>query len=316
MKNIFPSYIRVLLIFFASAGILEYMIDSGDLPAFIENPKILGLLIIILLVLVSFEACYAAINSVLWHTLTEEEQKEKLVAAKSKPSWIKKLLKDVTNAKPIDEEDEIILNHNYDGIKELDNALPPWWVWGFYATIVFAVIYMAKYHVFGGETQVQEFEAEMAQAKIDIEEYKKTAKNLVDYKTATILTEASDIIKGKEIFTQNCTVCHKPDGGGSIGPNLTDNHWILGGGINNIFKTISEGGRPGKGMEPWSKNGLKSYDIQQVASYITTMAGKNPPDAKKAEGEIWVGATVKPAESIKAEEVNDTIAVDTLQVAK
>jgi len=311
MKKYFPAYIRIPVFFFGSALLLEYFIDSGELPAFMKYPEVLGLLALILLVIITFEACNAAINAIAWRLLTEEEQKAKMEASANKPSWVSKFYKEATNATPIDQEDEIILNHNYDGIKELDNALPPWWVWGFYATIVFAVVYMAKYHVFGGETQAEEFETEMAQAKIDIAEYKKTAKNLVDYSTATVLTEASDIAKGKDIFTQNCAVCHKPDGGGSIGPNLTDDSWVLGGGINNIFKTISEGGRPGKGMEPWSKNGLKSFDIQQVASYIITLAGTNPPDAKKAEGEIWVDKTA----NIK-EEVKNTISVDTLQIGQ
>lgn len=310
MKKYFPAYIRIPVFFFGSALLLEYFIDSGELPAFMKYTEVLGLLALILLVIITFEACNAAINAIAWRLLTEEEQKAKLEASASKPSWISKLYKEATKAKPIAQENEIILNHNYDGIKELDNALPPWWVWGFYATIVFAVVYMAKYHIFDGETQAEEFETEMAQAKIDIEEYKKTAKNLVDYSSATILTDPSDIAKGKEIFTQNCAVCHKPDGGGSIGPNLTDDSWILGGGINNIFKTISEGGRPGKGMEPWSKNGLKSFDIQQVASYITTLSGTNPPGAKKAEGEIWVD------KNANAKELKETTVVDTLHIAK
>ena len=315
MKKYFPVYIRIPVFFFGSALLLEYFIDSSELPAFMKYPEVLGLQALILLVIITFEICNAAINAMAWRLLTKEEQQAKLEAAANKPSWISKFYKEATNAKPIDEEDEIILNHNYDGIQELDNALPPWWVWGFYATIVFAVVYLAKYHVFGGETQTQEFETEMAQAKIDIEEYKKTAKNLVDYSTATILTEASDIAKGKEIFNQNCAVCHKPDGGGSIGPNLTDEYWVLGGGINNIFKTISEGGRPGKGMEPWSKNGLKSFDIQQVASYIITLEGTNPSDAKKAEGEVWINenAKISGATSI---ELKSTKQVDTLQIAK
>jgi len=315
MKNYFPAFIRIPVFFFGSALLLEYFIDSGELPAFMKYPEVLGLLGLILLVIIVFEACNAAVNAMSWLLLTNEEREAKLTAEANKKSWFSKFYKEATNVKPIEEEHKIVLNHNYDGIKELDNALPPWWVWSFYGTIVFAVIYLAKYEVFNGETQVQEFESEMAQAKIDIAEYKKTAKNLVDYQSATILTEASDIAKGKEIFTQNCAVCHKPDGGGSIGPNLTDERWILGGGINNIFKTISGGGRPGKGMEPWSKNGLKSYEIQQVASYITTLAGTNPPDAKKAEGDIWVDTTVKSSENT-SEEVKSTTSVDTLQIAK
>lgn len=288
MKRYFPLHVRVPLIFFGSAGILEYFIDSGDQPAFIKFPEITLLLGLILFIIIVFETCYAAINNMMLRMLSEEERQAKIEATVNKPSWLAKFLKNATNATPIDQEEEIVLNHNYDGIKELDNALPPWWVWGFYATIVFAVVYMAKYHVFDGDSQIQEFENEMELARLEIEEYKKTAKDLVDYTTVVALTEAADIEAGKAVFVQNCAVCHKPDGGGSIGPNLTDEHWVLGGGINNIFKTISQGGRPAKGMEAWSKKGLKPSEIQQVASYILTLEGTNPAGAKAPEGEIWV----------------------------
>jgi cytochrome c oxidase cbb3-type subunit 3 len=289
MKKYFPLHVRVPLIFFGSAGILEYFIDSGDQPAFIKYPEITYLLILILFIIIVFEVCYAAINSMMLHLLSEEEKQARIdEAATSKPSWLANFLKSATKAKPIEQEGEIVLNHNYDGIKELDNALPPWWVWGFYATIVFAVVYLARFHVFGGDSQIQEFENEMEIARIEIEEYKKTAKDLVDYTTVVALTEAADIEEGKAIFTQNCAVCHRPDAGGSIGPNLTDEHWVLGGGIKNVFKTISEGGRPSKGMEAWAKKGLKPSEIQRVASYILTLAGTNPENAKAPEGEIWV----------------------------
>ncbi len=288
MKRYFPLHVRVPLIFFGSAGILEYFIDSGDQPAFIKFPEITLLLGLILFIIIVFETCYAAINNMMLRMMSEEERQAKIEATVNKPSWLAKFLKNATNATPIDQEEEIVLNHNYDGIKELDNALPPWWVWGFYATIVFAVVYMAKYHVFDGDSQIQEFENEMELARLEIEEYKKTAKDLVDYTTVVALTEAADIEAGKVVFVQNCAVCHKPDGGGSIGPNLTDEHWVLGGGINNIFKTISQGGRPAKGMEAWSKKGLKPSEIQQVASYILTLEGTNPAGAKAPEGEIWV----------------------------
>lgn len=287
MNRYFPLHVRVPLIFFASAGLLEYFIDSGDQPAFIKYPEITYLLILILFIIIVFEICYAAINNMMLRMLSEEERQERLNATANKPSWFANFLKKATDAKPIDKEEDIVLNHNYDGIKELDNNLPPWWVWGFYATIVFAVVYLARFHMFGGDTQIQEFENEMELARIEIEEYKKTAKDLVDYTTVVASTEPVDLEAGKAVFTQNCAVCHKPDGGGSIGPNLTDEHWVLGGGINNIFKTISQGGRPAKGMEAWSKKGLKPSEIQQVASYILTLQGTNPPDAKAAEGEVW-----------------------------
>ena len=167
------------------------------------------------------------------------------------------------------EEGEIILDHNYDGIKELDNDLPPWWLYGFYATIIFAAIYLARFHIFNADDQFEEYDIAYAEAQREIEAYKKTAKNLVDVNTVEVLTESADLNAGKAIFTQNCVACHKADGGGGIGPNLTDAHWILGGGIKNVFNTISEGGRAGKGMVPW-KTELKPLEMAQVASYVLT----------------------------------------------
>ena len=127
---------------------------------------------------------------------------------------------------------------------------------------------------------------------IAIEEYKKTAKDLVDFNTVELLTEASDLNAGKAIFEANCVACHMADGGGGIGPNLTDNYWILGGGIKNVFKTVSEGGRDGKGMIAW-KTSLKPSEIAQVSSYLLQFQGTTPANPKAAEGEIWVDDTVE-----------------------
>lgn len=160
---------------------------------------------------------------------------------------------------------------------------------------------MAKYHLFGDQNQVQEFESEMAEAKIAVEEYKKTAKDLIDFETVTLLTETGDIASGKKVFEANCVACHRPDAGGAIGPNLTDDHWILGGGIKNVFHTITEGGRDGKGMVAW-KGTLKPSEIQQVASYVLSLQGTNPKDAKPAEGDIWVDESAPKTETPKTEE--------------
>ena len=110
----------------------------------------------------------------------------------------------------------------------------------------------------------------------------------MDEKTVVLLTDAPSLDAGKEIFTTNCAACHRADGGGQIGPNLTDNHWILGGGIKEIFHTITNGGRDGKGMIAW-KGTLKPKEIQKVASYILSLQGSNPKDPKEAEGEVWAG---------------------------
>src|SRR5690606_28545507 len=224
----------------------------------------------------------------------DDAAKARYLAAKNKTPqfvWIKKTYKKLLGTKPMEAEGELILDHNYDGIKELDNSLPPWWLYGFYASVIFAAVYLIRYHIFNGDNQYDELQNELAQAKIDIEAYKKTAKDLVDFNTVTVLTDASDINSGKNIFNQNCVACHMADGGGGIGPNLTDQHWILGGGIKNIFKTISEGGRAGKGMISW-KNDLKPAEMAQVASYILTFQGTSPANPKAAEGDIWKDESV------------------------
>ena len=202
----------------------------------------------------------------------------------------------LTKTEPIENELDILLDHDYDGIKELDNNLPPWWVYLFYASIVFGVIYLVRFEVMGADNQEMELQKELAQAKIDVAEYMKTAPDLMDEKTVTLLTEPADLAEGKTIFMTNCAACHRADGGGQIGPNLTDDNWILGGGIKNIFHTLVNGGRDGKGMISW-KGTLKPKEMQKVASYVISLKGSNPVDPKAPDGEIWVEEVVAaPAE--------------------
>ncbi|WP_299224590.1 cbb3-type cytochrome c oxidase N-terminal domain-containing protein [uncultured Psychroserpens sp.] len=304
MRQFFPSWIRVPLVFFIIFGVVEYFIDSGDKPAFIEEPLVLLFLFLVLLIIIAVEAIVGSIGNILYQSL-DAEAKARYDAKQNAPSklalWVKKTYLKLLGSKPIEEEYDIILDHNYDGIKELDNDLPPWWLYGFYATIIFGAIYLVRYHVFNGEDQYEELDAEIAQAKIDIETYKKTAKDLVDFNTVTVLTELSDLKAGQAIFETNCVACHKADGGGGIGPNLTDKHWVLGGGIKNVFKTVSEGGRDGKGMIAW-KQSLKPSEIAQVSSYVLQFQGTSPAEPKAPEGEIWVDESA-PIEDIPTEEM-------------
>ncbi|MGZ0017769.1 cbb3-type cytochrome c oxidase N-terminal domain-containing protein [Yeosuana sp. AK3] len=294
MRNLIPSYIRVPLVFFIIFGLVEYFVDSGEQPAFMKYPIIMLFLVLVLLILIAIEAIIGALENVMFQSLTEEG-KERFLASKNKVpqfSWIKNIYKKLAGTKPIEEEGELILDHNYDGIKELDNSLPPWWIYSFYASIIFAVVYLVNFHILGNNSQFDEYAEEYKQAEISIAEYKKNAKDLVDINTVTLLTDAADLESGKAIFTQNCVPCHMTDGGGGIGPNLTDNHWILGGGIKNVFNTIMEGGRDGKGMISW-KQSFKPSEIAQVASYVLSLQGTTPANPKAAEGEIWVDETVE-----------------------
>lgn len=298
MRKFFPSYVRVPLLFFAFYGIIELVVDSGDKPAFIGQPYILILLAFFLFLLVVLEIVGGAVRQVLYQLMSpeerlEKERKENLPLAER--AWYKKLMKKLTKTKSVEEEHELVLNHEYDGIKELDNELPPWWVYLFYATIVFSVVYLARYELFGGDTQIDEFNKSMELARIQVEEYKKNAPDLLTAEQVTVLTDASALATGKVLYDINCIACHKADGGGSIGPNLTDEYWILGGSIKDIFNTIMEGGRDGKGMIAW-KQQLSPTEIQQISSYIVTLQGTNPPDAKEPEGDRYIAEVNEEAE--------------------
>ena len=290
MKKLIPAYIRVLLIFFAVFGAMEYFVDSGDRPAFVKFPMISVFLLVFLFLLIAIEITVSAIDTITYHLLSED-QKAKLQEAKSlgfkESDWYKKMMKAITKSESIENEDQLLLPHDYDGIKELDNTLPPWWVYLFYGCIVFALVYLVRFEIMGGDNQETELKNEMAQAKIEVAQYMKTAPDLMDEKTVTLLTDKADLAAGKAIFTANCIPCHRPDAGGQIGPNLTDNRWILGGGIKNVFHTLVNGGRDGKGMISW-KATLKPKEMQKVASYVLSLQGSNPVNPKAPDGEVWV----------------------------
>lgn len=288
MRHAIPAWIRISVLFLIIAGALEFFVDSGDNFAFIEYPMLGAVLLVILLFLIAAEVILGAVENIMFQSLSPEA-KERYMEAQQKRMEkydLKRIYRKLAGTRPISEEGELELDHNYDGIKELDNKLPPWWVYSFYLTIIFAGGYLAYYHLFGGENQVAEYEQEMLAAQLAIEEYKKTAPDLVDAENVVVLTDAGDLEAGAAIYQANCMACHAADGGGGIGPNLVDEHWILGGGIKNIFQTISEGGRAGKGMIAW-KSTLKPAEIQQVSSYILSLQGTTPANPKEAEGEVW-----------------------------
>lgn len=291
MKKLIPVYVRVPVIFFIIFGAMEYFIDSGDRPAFIKYPMIDLILLVILLLIIAVEMIVSAVDTIIYQILPEEE-KAKIAAEENltikESAWFKNLMSKLTRTVPIENEASLLLSHDYDGIKELDNNLPPWWVYLFYGCILFVAVYLVRFEIMDGDNQEMELKKELAQAKIEVDEYMKNAPDLMDEKTVTLLTEPADLAIGKEIFTTNCAACHRADAGGQIGPNLTDDHWILGGGIKNVFHTITNGGRDGKGMVSWKTNGMKPKDIQKVASYVLSLRGSNPKDAKAPDGEIWV----------------------------
>jgi cytochrome c oxidase cbb3-type subunit 3 len=189
---------------------------------------------------------------------------------------VKKITKVLTDTVAIEDEASILMDHEYDGIQELDNNLPPWWVWGFYMTIVFAVAYMFHYHFLKtGDLQIKAYEKEMVQAQKDVNEYLKSQAMNVDENNVTKLEDPAALATGKTLFTTNCTVCHK-EGQGDIGPNLTDKFWLYGNDIKDVFLSVKNG-RPNGMPEHTSK--LNPIEMQQVVSYVLSMkykAGREP----------------------------------------
>jgi cytochrome c oxidase cbb3-type subunit III len=283
MRKYFQSTVYVVFVIVTFLALAKsFMVYKNPFDVY-ENPLVWLALIGFVLVIVLKEVVNVmAVNRA--KTLQDEKDG---VLPEIKEAWYSSLLKSWTKAKDIEEEHEIVLDHNYDGIKELDNSLPPWWVYMFYATIIFGVVYLIRFHVLDGDTQAVEYEKAVAEARAEVEKFKATSPNVFDIENVTLLTADADLKRGKAVFNLNCASCHLADGGGQIGPNLTDEYWILGGGIKNVFNTVYNGGRDGKGMIAWNKT-LKPEDIAKVASYVLSLQGTTPAVAKAAEGEIWV----------------------------
>ena len=209
----------------------------------------------------------------------------------SAPGFLESVSQQLTDAVPLEHEKDVLTDHDYDGIRELDNNLPPWWVALFYITIIFSVVYIFRYHISGsGEVMMDEYRAEIVAAEELKALVAEESGPALDETTVTLY--AGDMTNAKQMYETNCASCHGSAGEGGVGPNLTDEYWKHGGSIGNLFATI-QNGVPSKGMIAW-KSILKPEQIREVASYILEMQGTNPPNGKAPEGDLWVAP--EPAE--------------------
>ncbi len=226
-----------------------------------------------------------------------KQNPETAIAAEkiAKKSWFWDKL---NAAATIEQEKDILLDHDYDGIQELDNSLPPWWKYGFYLTIIVSFIYIYRFHVsHDGQSQQEEYATEMQKGEDDKAAYLAKSANNVDENTVTMLSDAAEIGAGKELFSKNCVACHLPDGGGSVGPNLTDEYWLHGGSIKNVFKSIKYGWQD-KGMKSW-KDDFSPKQIQQLASFVKSLKGTKPATPKAPQGELYIESGAAPAAGAK-----------------
>jgi cytochrome c oxidase cbb3-type subunit 3 len=243
---------------------------------------IVAMIVILAAVIITLKALKAMIRVTMpeiLHQEVEDKAKKKELKKTTQTSWSQRLL----GLRPLSEEKDIMIDHDFDGIKELDNPIPMWFNGMFYASIVFAVIYLLVYHVFGwGLNQDQEYEREMARAEAARQEYLAQSANNVDENTVQVDASANVIQAGSAIFSLNCAVCHGANGEGGIGPNLVDEFWIHGGEIEDVFKVVKYGVLD-KGMVPWEQS-LTPMQIAEVSNYILTLRGTNPSNQKEPQG--------------------------------
>ncbi len=213
----------------------------------------------------------------------------------------RRIIHKLTNTVAVKDEERIVLQHEYDGIRELDNSLPPWWKYGFILTIFFAVGYMWYYHVHNGPNQIDEYNAAVAKAEKEKAALMAKAGPSVDESNVTLIVDKAQLADAAVLFKNTCAACHRADGGGMVGPNLTDKFWLHGGSLQDIFKSIKYGWQD-KGMPAWKTN-LSANQIAQLASYIKHLSGTNVPGGKEPQGEPYdekaasAGSGTKPAET-------------------
>lgn len=263
---------------------------------------VLGLELLVIFVLVLF-------IKGLWNSIHPVKLKVQL-DKQLNTSWLIRTWNELdkkffTKAVPLEKEADMLLDHDYDGIKELDNALPPWWKYGFYITIFIAIIYLFKYEIWhNGPNPTEEYNSEMISAREQVDAYLASMKNNVDEKTVT-MSDASGIAAGAVTYSKTCVPCHGTKGEGGVGPNLTDDYWLHGGAVADLFKTIKYG-YPDKGMQSWQST-YSPIQMQELASYIKTLKGTNPPNGKAPQGDLYKDVVI--ADSANAAPHKDSLVV-------
>ena len=257
--------------------------------------------------LISVEVMVIAwLSFVLFGLLKPEKEQAPYVES---PSVLSRIWDVINPTVPIEREDEIKLDdHEYDGIVELGNKMPPWLQFLFYVTILFAVVY-APYYLLGyGRTMDEKYQDEVQLAQLVKEEKMKNSLNFMDENTVVVMATSEVLSAGKEIFTTYCVACHGNAGEGGVGPNMTDQYWLHGGSINDIFRTVKYG-VPEKGMAAWQEI-LMPKQISEVANYILSLQGTNPPNAMPPQGDLYTPATENTdAGTDTTQTVTDTVSV-------
>lgn len=280
--------------------------DAAPKTPFIFSTVPGDILVMLLIIIIQIVIIFVMAR-MQWQLLTEPTAK---AVKKRKINW-NRLFEKFNDTVPMERQAELDMQHDYDGIRELDNKIPRWWTASFIGTILIGVVYLYMMFVSGSiPDQFEELDEAYRIAAIQKEKYLRNAANNVDEHTVVML-DASGIEAGRILYTEKgCGACHGDVGqGNAIGPNLTDEYWLHKGSINDIFYSIKYGW-PDKGMIAWESQ-LSPVQIAQVASYIKSLQGSNPPDAKEPQGEKYVedDEASNPSDSTQSQQPEAQIAV-------
>lgn len=333
LKSIFR---KIAVMLFLGMG-LRAAAFAQDAEAAVETPQgfwgglmntdplllaVLGLIVLVMVLVLVTMISMVNISSYLIREIQLKNAPEG-EHVETKSMW-DKIYEKLVTGKLYDEKKErttMMLDHDYDGIREMDYGMPPWLTAIFVGTIVFAIAYLIQMWGLGTlDDQITEYENEMERAEMQIAAWREKQSNLIDESSVAFVDDAASLQAGKEIFIKECKACHAEDGGGGVGPNLTDNYWIHGGSISDVFSTIKYG-VPEKGMISWQTK-LNPGEMQNVSSYILTLVGTEPANPKDPQGELYTPeakgestgeesggeeSTEMNADSVETEEVPETV---------
>ena len=302
------AVVTILFLFFSSpllaqdkAAEATAAVDTGiagmsSISFYIMTSVVFVELIVILVLLMNVKMLLKA----------EKERVEAAPAVAAVKQKLGNLWMRLNSFRPAEQEADIDLGHDYDGIRELDNRLPPWWLYGFYLTIIVAGIYLYRFHVsHTAPGSAEEYTTAVATADQEVKEYLKKKGDLVDENTVTLLTSESELAEGKTIFMKSCVACHKEDGRGDVGPNLTDDYWLHGADVKSVFKTI----RYGINAMPKWETSYSNKQIAELTSYVKSLKGTKPANAKAPQGVLVTedAAPVKPVADSAAVKVSSVV---------
>lgn len=285
MKQRTPGYIFIPLVLIAIIGTIMMVtpLKFERVPGFlgffentwkhfintISDPIAAGVVAIAFVMLLIVNAINRVVESQKFRKLAPEAQQKYLEAQKR--GYLKNLFLSSRERQTDEEEQAIILDHGFDGIKELDNALPQWWLAMFYGGVVFCVVYILAYSFTDFANPIQEYEVHNEAEEKKVAEWI-AANDITIEGAVNKYTDAQALEEGKKVFENICATCHKADGSGGIGPNLTDGHWINkveDSLFYNIYNIVYNGSPKNPQMRPFgAKKELTGLTIEKVASYV------------------------------------------------